>query len=110
MTGCPVPVCVTSDSLISLKTAFHISFKVKPEQSKIYTMESITIWDFFFKGRDYLFWLMASHVSACCGREDVAEQISGHHDSKRPRKEFVKRPEPSGIHSPKAPPSAFTAF
>lgn len=49
MTRRPVPcVCVTSDRFISLKTAFHISFRVKPEQGKIYTMENIIIWAFFF--------------------------------------------------------------
>lgn len=104
---------MTSDSLISLKTAFHISFKVKPEQGKIYTMENITVLTFFFfKGRGYLFWIMASHVSACCGRQDVVEQIRGHHESKRPRKGCVKRPElfPSDILPPKALPSAFTTF
>lgn len=76
---------------------------MKPEQGKIYTMENIIILAFFLKGRDYLFWLVASHASACCGREDVVERLSGHHDSKRPRNGCVKRPE----RSPPPPPVIF---
>jgi hypothetical protein len=104
------------DRFSSLKTTFHISFKVKPEQGKIYTMENIIILAFFLKGRDYLFWLVASHASACCGREDVVERLSGHHDSKRPRNGCVKRPErspppaPGDILPPRALPFAFTDF
>lgn len=91
---------MTSDRLASLKTAFHISFKVKPGQGEIYTAGHLAILAFWGMGATY-FWLMVPQVSAHRGREHVGEPISGHHGSKRPER------FPNDVLPPKAPHSAF---
>lgn len=60
-------------------------------------------------GGNYLFWLLNSQVSAHSVREDVVEQISGHHGNKQPRDGATQRPEHFSNDElpPKASPSAF---